>query len=105
MEITLLPISSEISWRPVFRWIYIFVEESSQRIGLIQVVYIEFLHNHHVKGFVNKGRRTFGMGKNMVGTMSVGTYISGTSSWSLSDEGGGGTSLLRFGRGDVGACR
>ena len=73
MEITSLPISCEISWRSFFRWINIFVEERSQRIGLIQVLYIEFLHNHHVKGFANKGRRTFGMGKNMVGMMSVGT--------------------------------
>ena len=99
MKIVSLPFASYISSRSFFRWIYIFVEECSQRIGLVQLSYIEFLTNHHVKRFDENERRTFGMGKNIVGTMSVGIYKSGTYSSSSLSEGGSGTSFCRLGSG------
>jgi uncharacterized membrane protein len=99
MEIASLPFASYISGGSFFRWIYIFVEECSQRIGLIQLSYIKFLTNHHVKRFDKNERRTFGIGKNIVGAMRAGAYISGANS-SLSE--GGGISFCRLGSGGGG---
>ena len=97
MKIVSLPFASYISNRSFFRWIYIFVEECSQRICLVQLLYIKFLDNHHVKTSDENEQRTFGIGKNIVGTMRAGTYISGIYSSSSYSEGGGGTSFCRLG--------
>ena len=72
---------------------YIYVEERSQRIGVVQILYIKFLDNHHIKRFDENEQRTFGIGKNIVGTMRTGTYISGIYSFSYSE---GGTSFCKL---------
>lgn len=95
MEVTPLPVACKIAQRPFFRRVYIFVEERSQRVCLLRVLYDEFRYKRRVRRCMENRRRTFGIGRNIVGTTNEGTYKSGTSSSSssLSSDGGGGTSL------------
>ena len=96
MEIAPLPVACEVARRSLFGRVYIFVEEGSQRVCLIRVFDImRWFRHRDVRRCNQNRRRTFGIGRNMVGTTSAGTYKSGTSSssGSLSSDGGGGTSL------------
>src|SRR4051794_9388164 len=101
MEIASLPITSDIPRGAFFGGRYIFREKGRQRVGLHithETVWLIHKHAHPIADFWHwEGRRlTFGMGRNMAGSTSPGTFISGGSS-SLSsvvaEDGGGGTAL------------
>lgn len=48
MKIALLPFAGKISNGALLRLINIFGEEGSQRVRLVQVLYIKDLDSHHV---------------------------------------------------------